>query len=109
MTTLCTHHEDALLLAVELRGLLRQTPEASTFDPMAFARRALVEHCTNFAGQAALAMLAQRWCPLCFVNEHNPSNVNLDNWVTCAADEALAEHAARAQQRTTEMKVVLVS
>jgi hypothetical protein len=86
---LCARHEDALVMALELRGLLRPSLIAEAdVAPLVFARQQIEMHATHFAGRATLHMLEFRVCPLCFVNK-NPSGVNLDGWVDNAADEAL--------------------
>jgi len=93
---LCARHEDLLVMALELRGLLRPSlTEDADLTPLVEARQALVTHATNFAGRAAVDMLTARACPLCFINR-NPAGINLDGWIDNAADEALAADAHRA-------------
>lgn len=101
MIPLCTRHEDALQLALELRGLLRPTLTADAdMTPLLFARQAILDHATNFAGRASVKMLAEQRCPLCFVNEvirregKNPG-LTVDDWVENAAEEALEADIAR--------------
>jgi len=104
---LCGRHEDALVTALELRGLMKPpdirallTGNRAPFDPAAFARLAITDHAMHFAGKAAAALLSGKdgrgkpWCPICFVNRaireggKNPG-LTVDDWVNNAADEAL--------------------
>lgn len=95
---LCDRHEDALELALILRGLLRPTLTAGVDEtPRDVARDLILTHATHFAGKAAVDMLTAKRCPLCFVNQ-NPARINLDDWIELAADEALAADIARADQ-----------
>jgi hypothetical protein len=100
MNPLCSRHEDALQLALELRGLLRPTLIADAdLAPLFFARQAILDHASNFSGRAALRMLTDQRCALCFVNEairrggQNPG-LTVDAWVDEAAEEALAHDIA---------------
>lgn len=86
MSVLCTRHQELLLTALELRGLLRPTVEP-VVDPFEHATQLIVQHATHFAGRASLKMLREHHCPLCFVNARNPAQLNLDGWVNDAADE----------------------
>lgn len=93
---LCARHDDALVMALELRGLLRSSLETGVdLTPLAFARDAIRTHATHFAGRAAVEMLQTKACPLCFVNR-NPARTNLDSWIDHAADDALTDDLARA-------------
>lgn len=92
---LCARHDDALQLALELRGFLRPTLIADAdLAPLHRAQAAILEHATNFCGKASVKMLAEQRCPLCFVNEairrdgKNPG-LTVDDWVEHAADEAV--------------------
>lgn len=88
---LCARHEDALQLALELRGLLRPTLTADAdLTPLTHARQAILTHATHLAGAAAVPLLTSRQCPLCFVNQYNPARLSLDGWIENAADEAAA-------------------
>lgn len=99
---LCPRHDDALVLALELRGLLRPTLIAEAdLTALVSARTAIAAHASNFAGRAAVDMLASKACPLCFVNAKNPARMNLDGWIDDAADEALDREIAR--QDETQM------
>jgi hypothetical protein len=93
---LCARHDDALTLALELRGLLRPTLIADAdLTPLYLARQSILTHATNFAGKASVEMLTTKACPLCFVNRENPKKMNLDGWIEHAADEALEADIAR--------------
>lgn len=97
MSDLCARHDDALVMALELRGLLRPTLIADADrTPLIEARAAIGTHASNFAGKAAVMMLATQVCPLCFVNAQNRAGVNVDGWVEDAAEEALERDCARA-------------
>lgn len=110
---LCARHREALVTALELRGLLRPAlglaPEA--FDPLACAREAIVSHATHFAGRAAVRMLTQKLCPICFVNAaiakdgRNPG-LTVDGWVDNAADEAETAAVAHGDRETTTPLVI---
>lgn len=97
---LCARHDDALVMALELRGLLRPSLIADAdYTPLEVARQAIATHATHFAGKAAVDMLASKGCPLCFVNQ-NPAGINLDGWIDNAADEALEADIARQDQQS---------
>lgn len=92
----CSRHHDALLLAVGSLGLKADL----TFDPVTFARQAIVDHATNFAGKASVEMLTRGYCPICFVNraiakDGRNRGLTVDGWVDNAADEALNESVRR--------------
>ncbi len=92
--SLCPRHDDALHLALELRGCLRPTlTDAADLMPLNLARGLLVEHAEHFAGHAAIQMLAEALCPVCFVNmslRRTHPGLTVDDWVDHAADDALA-------------------
>lgn len=99
---LCLGHEQALLHAINLRGLTRlPSLDPAAFDPLEHARAAIHTHATNFAGKAALEMCTgtmpsgDPWCPICFINRRNPARLTFDDWVEHAAQEALEESRAR--------------
>ncbi len=106
---LCPKHELALETAIELRGMEPGIDE-SGFSPLAHARGLIVTHATHFAGRAAVEMLAQRHCALCFVNDairrdgRNPG-LKVDDWVTLAADETLEEQTKREDGAPTTIVV----
>lgn len=95
---LCARHDDALHLALELRGMLRPSLTADAdLAPLVHARQLILDHATNYAGRGAMQMLETRACPLCYVNAHNPQRLNLDGWIENAADEA-ETHAGQPSQ-----------
>lgn len=86
---LCARHEDSLVMALEVRGLLRPTLSApADMTPLRAAREAITLHASNLAGRAAIVMLNRRECPICFVNR---AGVNVDGWVEDAAEEVAKE------------------
>lgn len=110
---LCATHHEALVTALELRGLLRPALglAADAFDPLAFARAAIVTHATHFAGRAAVRMLTQKPCPICFVNaaiKKDGRNLGLivDGWVDNAADEAETASLAHGDRESTTPLVI---
>lgn len=93
---LCPRHDDALVMALELRGLLQPTlTQDADLTPLRQARQAIAMHATHFAGRASLELITAKTCPLCFVNK-NPAGINLDGWIENAAEEALADATRRA-------------
>ncbi len=100
-TLLCARHEDRLQLALELRGLLRPTLTADIDEtPLVQARQVILDHATNFSGRAAVQMLAEQRCPICFVNEAirrdgRNRSLTVDDWLELAAEEALEADIAR--------------
>ena len=103
--TLCPRHDDALVMALELRGLLRPTLTAEAdLTPLVSARQAITTHATHFAGKAAVEMLNTKACPLCFVNK-NPAGINLDGWIEHAAEEAFEEEMQRADNAAPSLIV----
>jgi len=62
----------------------------------------------HLAGKASVDMFAAKACPLCFVNQKNPQGLNLDGWITHAADEALERDLARADGEAPQQTVVIV-
>lgn len=114
--TLCTRHQDALTMELELRGFLRVSlvPDPAAFDALGHATTLIVEHATNFAGRASIQMLTQHVCPICFINgrqlkvrgEAKPLNV--DGWVCDAAEDALAE-SIRHQDTPAKLRPVVLT
>lgn len=105
----CARHEDSLLLAVGARGLKADLDG----DPVAFARQAIVNHATHFAGKASVEMLTKGYCPICFVNRalvksRRHQGVTVDGWVDEAAEEA-AQEQIRLQDRAANPPSVLVN
>lgn len=104
----CTRHTDALLLAVGALGL----KPALVFDPVAFAKQAIVDHATNFAGKASVDMLTSGYCPICFVNrairkDGRNRGLTVDGWVDNAAEEALDESVRRRDSPATPLSVAI--
>lgn len=115
MSSLCVRHRESLIMALELRGLVRPMASAAplTFDELGYAIQLIVEHATNFAGRASIEMLAQQHCPLCFINAKRlkvrgeAQLLNVDGWVQDAADDTLAESAARRFGEPRQRKVLV--
>lgn len=83
---LCDRHLELLATALELRGHAIINDDDTPAPALEDALKRITTHATHFAGKAAIRMLVEEACPLCFVN-NNPAGINLDGWVENAADE----------------------
>lgn len=102
---LCPRHDDALVMALELRGLLRPTLTADAdLTPLRTARNLIETHCTHLATavKVAVKMLTSANCPLCFcqrIVDLRRSDANLNDWIDQAAEEALDLDIARVDRQ----------